>query len=223
MNTYKVLNLYAGLGGNRYKWDEVAKDAGINLKVTAVELDEKIANLYARRFRDDEVLIGDAHEYLLNNFKDFDFIWTSPPCPTHSKMVKATRHDVLKYPEMALYQEIIILDHFFKGKYVIENVISYYDPLIQPYKSNRHYFWSNFKITPCPLVPVVKDLAKSNRSQMAYYLGFDYEGPNIYIENSNDPAKILRNCVHPEEGKHILETALNIHKSNNQSQLDIFN
>jgi DNA (cytosine-5)-methyltransferase 1 len=33
----KVLNLYACLGGNRYKWDEVAED--IELQVTAVELD----------------------------------------------------------------------------------------------------------------------------------------------------------------------------------------
>ena len=37
--------------------------------------------------------------------------------------------------------------HFFKkGKWVIENVISYYDPLIKPTKSNNHYFWSNFDI-----------------------------------------------------------------------------
>jgi DNA (cytosine-5)-methyltransferase 1 len=37
----KVLNLYACLGGNRYKWDEVA-----NIEVTAVELDPEAARLY---------------------------------------------------------------------------------------------------------------------------------------------------------------------------------
>jgi len=29
----KILNLYACLGGNRYKWDEVAKEAGIGQQI----------------------------------------------------------------------------------------------------------------------------------------------------------------------------------------------
>ena len=37
----KVLNLYACLGGNRYKWDEVA-----DIEVTAVELDAELARMY---------------------------------------------------------------------------------------------------------------------------------------------------------------------------------
>ena len=37
----KVLNLYACLGGNRFKWDEVAKQSEIEIEVTAVELDEE--------------------------------------------------------------------------------------------------------------------------------------------------------------------------------------
>jgi DNA (cytosine-5)-methyltransferase 1 len=41
-----ILNMYACLGGNRYKWDEVAKEAGIEIQVTAVELDEEIAKVY---------------------------------------------------------------------------------------------------------------------------------------------------------------------------------
>lgn len=34
----KILNLYAGIGGNRALWE--------NCEVTAVELDEKIADVY---------------------------------------------------------------------------------------------------------------------------------------------------------------------------------
>ena len=67
----KVLNLYAGLGGNRQLWSGV--------DVTAVEMDEKIANVYSRNNPDDTVIIGDAHKYLLENYQDFDFIWSSPP------------------------------------------------------------------------------------------------------------------------------------------------
>src|SRR6056297_2950344 len=128
---YKILNLYACLGGNRYKWDEVAKEKGIEIEITAVELDSELAKLYQERFPNDKVIIADAHQYLLDHYKEFDFIWTSPPCPTHSK-ARFARHETTKseYPDMKIYQEIIFLDNYFKGKYVVENVIPFYEPLI---------------------------------------------------------------------------------------------
>ena len=137
----KILNLYCGIGGNRKNWDAP------NIEVTAVEYDERIATIYQDLNPNDNVIVGDAHEYLLNNYEDFDFIWASPPCPTHS----VTNHflnaqGIKRYPDMGLYQEIILLQTFFKGKYVIENVKSYYEPLIQPQVSGRHYFWANFLI-----------------------------------------------------------------------------
>lgn len=102
----RYLNLYAGLGGNRLKLDgEIA--------VTAVENNEKIAAIYVQNNPNDEVIIGDAHEYLLMNHDKFDFIWSSPPCQSHSRMMKATRHDVRKYPDMTLYQEIIFFNPLF--------------------------------------------------------------------------------------------------------------
>ena len=93
----KVLNLYAGLGGNRKLWEGV--------EVTAVELEPKIAAVYKRLYPDDTVVVADAHQYLLDHHDAFDFIWSSPPCQTHSKMAKATRHKHLRrYPDMSLYQ-----------------------------------------------------------------------------------------------------------------------
>ncbi len=83
---FKILNLYACLGGNRYKWDEVAKEANIEIEVTAVEWDEELAILYQERFPNDKVVVADAHQYLLDHYKEFDFIWSSPPCPTHSRI-----------------------------------------------------------------------------------------------------------------------------------------
>ena len=119
----KVLNLYAGLGGNRKLWDDVT--------VTAVEKDEKIAALYARLYPDDTLIIGDAHQYLLDHAEDFDFIWSSPPCQTHSSMARATKHKLRRYVDMSLYQEILYLKHFCKGAWVVENVRPFYAPLIQ--------------------------------------------------------------------------------------------
>lgn len=136
----KVLNLYAGIGGNRKLWKDV--------DVTAVEIDEKIADIYQKKFPNDKIIICDAHEYLLHRYEDFDFIWSSPPCQSHSTVnFFLNPQGIVRYPDMRLYEEIIFLRTFFKGKWVIENVKSYYEPLIKPQQVGRHYFWSNFMIT----------------------------------------------------------------------------
>jgi site-specific DNA-cytosine methylase len=85
MKKYKILNLYACLGGNRYKWDEVAKEAGVVLEVTAIELDPELARMYKERFPNDIVIVADAHEYLVKNYKLFNAVWSSTPCPSHSR------------------------------------------------------------------------------------------------------------------------------------------
>ena len=134
-----VLNLYSSLGGNRLLWD--------NCEVTAVELDPELARLYQERFPKDNVIVADAHKYLLDHYKEFDFIWSSPPCPTHSKARFARRDSTTpQFPDMKLYQEIIFLDKWFKKKYVVENVISYYEPLIPAKKRGRHLYWTNFNL-----------------------------------------------------------------------------
>jgi DNA (cytosine-5)-methyltransferase 1 len=134
----KILNLYACLGGNRYKWDEIP-----GLEITAVEWDEELARLYQERFPNDTVIVADAHQYLLDHYKEFDFIWSSPPCPTHSRLAMSnkTKESVPnKYPDMTLYQEIIFLQYYYTGKFVVENVIPYYEPLIQAQKRGRHLY-----------------------------------------------------------------------------------
>ena len=73
LQRYKVLNLYGGIGGNRKHWKDV--------DVTMVELNPEIAAIYQDFFPGDKVIICDAHQYLLDHFKEFDFIWSSPPCP----------------------------------------------------------------------------------------------------------------------------------------------
>ena len=81
----RILNLYAGIGGNRKLW-------GDSFHVTAVEYDEATAEVYRELFPNDTVIVADAHEYLLNNYKNFDFIWSSPPCPTHSDIRRCGVH-----------------------------------------------------------------------------------------------------------------------------------
>jgi DNA (cytosine-5)-methyltransferase 1 len=198
----KVLNLYSGLGGNRKKWE--------NVQVTAVEFDPRIAAVYKRLYPDDEVIVGDAHQYLLDHHHEFDFIWSSPPCQTHSKMMKATRHKKARYSDMSLYQEILFLQHFHVGSWVVENGKPYYEPLIKPTALGRHLFWSNFEITAfdTPQPPNFINLANNEGKKILMdWLDIHYE-ENIYYGNNHCPAQILRNCVHPLVGEHILNCAI---------------
>jgi DNA (cytosine-5)-methyltransferase 1 len=213
----KILNLYACLGGNRYKWNEVKED----IEVTAVELDPELARLYKERFPNDKVIIADAHQYLLDHYKEFDFIWSSPPCPTHSRFnVSMKTKREMNYPDMKLYQEIIFLDNFFNGKYVVENVIPYYKPLIEAKERNRHLYWTNFNLPNIlskrknPAMGRIKDEIKAF-SEFHDYDFYNYKGK----QRTN---KIARNLVDYEAGKTIFETALGIMRKQNVQQTELF-
>ena len=202
-----VLNLYAGIGGNRKRWDE------LGVQVTAVEYDRGIAEAYNTLYPKDELFIDDAHEFLLNHYNEFDFVWASPPCPSHSKMMKATRHNVVKYPDMKLYEEIIFLQHFFKGKWVVENVNPYYKPLIKPsFEIDRHLFWTNFQILPPKRIPskpsgFITASNKDSLKRLKNWLDIDYP-KNLYAGNNHCPGQVYRNCVHPDIGFHILSESM---------------
>jgi len=202
----RILNLYAGIGGNRKLW-------GDEPDVTSVEYNETIAEAYQDHYPEDTVVVDDAHEYLLEHFDEFDFIWTSPPCPTHSKMQRTfvngdtgiNKDREAVYPDMNLYQEIILLENFFDGSYVVENVDSYYDPLIEPQNVARHYFWSDFDISDNVEIPELDIQGQPERYEEMY----DYDLSDYTFSSDYPKVKVLRNCVHPELGKHILESALN--------------
>jgi DNA (cytosine-5)-methyltransferase 1 len=209
---FRVLNLYACLGGNRYKWDEVA-----NIEVTAVELDEELAKLYQERFPNDTVIVADAHQYLLDNYKNFDFIWSSPPCPTHSRIQISMKTRMnMKYPDMKLYEEILLLDSFFDGKYCIENVIPFYEPLIPAKKRGRHLYWTNFNL-PNDLKERTAPPINTNKNRKANHVLENCNFHKIDLSGYNgkqSKEKISRNLVDFEAGKTIFETALGIiHKS----------
>jgi len=201
----KILNLYSGLGGNRRYWTDC--------EVTSVERDQKIADAYHKQFPNDELIVGDAHEYLREHSDEYDFIWSSPPCQSHSVMVKATRHRIRKYPDMKLYEEIIFLQNFCPGRrWILENVKPYYSPLIEPTQTiGRHIFWSNFDFPDMEFQSIDKFVYTSKTSEknkLCEWYDLNYEG-NLYYEGNHDPLQVLRNSVHPKIGKHIMDYARN--------------
>jgi DNA (cytosine-5)-methyltransferase 1 len=221
----KVLNLYACLGGNRYKWDEVAKDAGIEIEVTAVELDPEAARLYQDRFPNDKVIVADAHQYLLDNYKEFDFIWSSPPCPTHSRArywnssnYETTTQAV--YPDLKLYEEILFLQHYYKhGKFVVENVIPYYEPLILSQKRGRHLYWTNFNLpNECNDRGFKISQEKNELDSLCKFHDYDFK----QYKGEQSVVKMARNLVDYEAGRTIFETALGIIKKKDEKQISIF-
>ena len=216
MKPYKILNLYACLGGNRYKWDEVVD----NIEVTAVELDPELARLYQERFPNDTVIVADAHQYLLDHFEDFNFIWSSPPCPTHSRARywnSSSEHTTLKpvYPDLKLYEEIIFLDKYFSGKHCVENVVPYYDPLIHAQKRGRHLYWANFKLPQKISARKWKDAY--DIKALCEFHDFDF----YKYKGSQRRNKIARNLVDYEAGRAILETAMGIQKQKDGPQLSL--
>lgn len=187
----KVLNLYAGIGGNRRLWK--------NVDVTAVEISSEIAGIYKGNFPNDKVIVGDAHQYLLDHYTEFEFIWASPPCPTHSRLNYSRK--MKNYIDASLYQELILLKSWYKGLFCIENVIPYYEPLIKPsVRLGRHYFWSNFKIENKEFTNI--DVSRSTQEELSKDL-------NIPVPRVN-ARKLLRNCLKPEIAEHILNSALKV-------------
>lgn len=193
----KVLNLYAGIGGNRKHWTGV--------DVTAVEWDSARAECYRDHYPNDTVLETDAHEYLLDHFQDYDFIWASPPCPTHSELRQLVNPNTDPvYPDMRLYQEILLLQHNYDGDWVVENVDPYYEPLIDAPVRARHRLWSNFYIPEIDFEPDAVKRQDGSWEELAEKYGFDVDG---YGWNKREKRKVLNNCVHPKLGKHVLASA----------------
>ena len=189
----KILNLYAGIGGNRKLWQ--------NVQVTAVENDPTIAEIYKQLFSEDTVIIGDAHEYLIEHYKEFDFIWSSPPCQSHSSFRQniGVRYRGVKpvYPDMRLYQEILFLKYNFTGTWIVENVKPYYKPLIEPdFELQRHYFWSNKTVKE---IDFETDLIRRSQIPDLQRLhGFDLSAFKL-----SNKRQVLRNCVNPKVGEYI--------------------
>ena len=194
----RILNLYAGIGGNRRLW-------GNEHNIDAVELNENIAAIYKEFFPNDNVIVSDAHEYLLQHYKEYDLIWSSPPCPTHSDIrrcgVNSGQNEAV-YPDMKLYQEIILLMYFAPKncKWVVENVKPYYDLLIPGLERGRHIFWSNFYIHEMKCES--SDIAKGNTEIWKKKTGF-----NLDKFTDIDKRKTYRNCVDSKLAKHVFDCA----------------
>lgn len=109
------------------------------------------------------------------------------------------------YPDMKLYEEILFLRGYFNGEWCVENVKSWYEPLIKPQLLQRHYFWMSREI---PKKEFKKTGIKLGNKKRLQYMIVDELQEKLEIElpeGVKNKRTLLRNCVNPEVGKYILD------------------
>ncbi|KKM67088.1 hypothetical protein LCGC14_1474740 [marine sediment metagenome] len=206
----KILNLFAGIGGNRTLW-------GDKHEITSIEINQQIACVYHKRFPKDKTIIGDAYDFFEKHYKEFDFIWASPPCPTHSCMMSLQKNK--KLPEMKLWSLIIFLKTWSKALWLVENVKSYYKPLVNPTTFlGRHSIWSNIPLTNKRFDNKVRQEEKKiNNARARGFMKLKDDLKWLSNKHKIDldllngfskgkKIRILRNCVDYRIGNHVLKS-----------------
>ena len=208
----KTLNLFCGIGGNRLGFDE-------KYQVTAIDFNEKACRIYKFRFPTDRVIKADAYEYVRKHFSEFEFIWGSPSCKTHSLLnninvgcvYNRSARKNIQLPDFRLYSLITFLKFMFRGIWVIENVRPYYPPLIPPsFALGRHYFWSNIIIPEKNFK--IHDIGSIEKADSDYiaWLAEQKEVPIELVEKltfltNNEKVTIFRDMVNPKVARYIIK------------------
>lgn len=185
----KILNLYAGVGGNRTYWSDH--------EVTAVDNSKKVCSVYKERFYEDEVVHSDAKEFLERHYDEFDFIWASPPCVSHTQLARFHRP---RLPDFELYEIIIFLREHYCGLWCVENVKPYYKQLIPAEERGRHLLWLNYWLPEfnVPEIPFTDDLER-------YEEYYQFALPEKWTHKQKRTA--YRNLTHPRIGLEVIYEA----------------
>ena len=191
------------------------------VEVTAVENDAVVVDIYQKLYPNDRVIYGDASKVLLDEYENFDFIWASPPCQSHSKARWAIAANSKRlrpvYPDMTLWKMIIFLQHHCDNYWCVENVQPYYDPLIMPTaKLHRHWFWANYWIPEFRDHPARPNISQINVGELQRVHGIDLQ--QYSIPGKDRRRQLLRNCVWPPLGNHVfIHAPLAENKGKNQN------
>lgn len=214
----RILNLYAGIGGNAKLWRQTAKQYNQDIFITHVEINPLLCKELRLLFPDDVVLNIDANdylEYLAQNdmLNDYDIIWSSPPCQTHSRMnrINSKKYHKSSYIDPSYIQQIILLKYNYDGCYFVENVSPYYGVLFDGVQIGRHIIWSNIDVKDLSYnISNKKNLFDLTLEELQIEYGIKLT-QNIYLDypNSHCPKQVYRNAVHPQLGALLLDRFLN--------------
>ena len=124
--------------------------------------------------------VSDAHQYLLDHYKEFDFLFgLRRRVLLIAELAQCKKKKI--YPDMALYQVIIFLKHWFRGKvFSISTIIPYYKPLIESVSTenaHRHCLWTNFWVQDMekPIKKLATCKAPEERKMLQEEFGFNLD------------------------------------------------
>jgi len=188
----RVLDLYAGLGGTDKGIRKVAAEKNIKLDYYAIEIDPAVCQAHKKNHLESNVICADVKDWL-DKVTDFDFVWASPPCQTHS--INNYSNKAIGYKtkpvDWSLWHVIDILQRAETIPFVVENVkIWYNEPFKHNFKLDRHYFWTNLQLVPF-------DYHKKPAKEWCHISVKDWqEYHQLEPATTGDKRQQLRNCVH---------------------------
>jgi len=147
----RILDLFCGVGGVARGFQNFLLDNGIEFEYYAIDIDKRVLKAHKLLNPYSKTICRDAWSIDDKEFKEFDLIWASPPCETHSKSRFLNINAKPTKPDMRLYNLIERLWSL-NMPFIVENVEPYYRPPIKPIvKVGRHVLWSNLCIKPFKL------------------------------------------------------------------------
>lgn len=187
----RILDLYAGLGGTAKGIQSVLEKKGVDYEYFAIEIDPNVCAAHKINNPRSTVICADVKDWL-DKITDFDFVWASPPCQTHS-ILNFSNKATGKKTNLVDWSLWHVIDHLQRTEnvsYVVENVLIWYN---EPFKHNfnldRHYFWTNLSLLSFEYQKRTKDWG---------YLSVKGWKEYHQVEHAitGNKRQQLRNCLH---------------------------
>ena len=185
----KILDLFAGFGGTTRGLQKWLDENNISYEYYAIDIDKQTLKVHKYWNKKSIVIQRDAYTFTKDELREYDFIWASPPCQSHSRAQVIWKR---RKPDMRLYTLICKL-HQVGKPFIVENVVPYYKPPIMwDYKIDRHIFWTNLDLSDVRVNIKRKPIYKMSLHELAEYHGIPYKYVRIY---KGDKRQALRNIV----------------------------
>ena len=220
---FKVLDLFAGIGGTTLGIISYLESYGsepFDYEYIAIENDPEVIEAREKLFNIYEghtlyIINTDAYTFLnTTSSKEYDFIWASPPCQSHSRLNMFYNR---KNPDMRLWSLITRLQQQ-QIPFIVENVEPYYrEPIQHTLELGRHRFWSNKPLLPFEVPERQKDWGWMGIPDWEEYHGIESRVTS-HIKDRMKRRQVLRNMTHYSISYSIIKQILNP----KQKQLEVF-